>query len=57
MTPLLLIGLTWLLVLAAALWLALTRSPVTFDPQLPPTWRPHPRTIVRTHHLTGGRSG
>ena len=57
MTPLVAIAFVWLVVFVGLGWLTLTRSPVTFDPQLPPTWRPHPRTIVRTHHLTGGRSG
>jgi hypothetical protein len=30
------------------------RTPPDFD--LPDTWRPHPRTVVHTHHLERGWS-
>lgn len=56
MTPLVLIGGAWVAVLVGAAWIAATRNPCRFDAQLPDHWRPHPRTVVATHHLTGGRS-
>jgi hypothetical protein len=56
MTPALLIASAWLVVVLGATWRELTRNPCAYEDQLPSHWRPHPRTIVRTHHLTGGRS-
>jgi hypothetical protein len=38
------------------LLLYLLMRPIPPDLQLPPDWRPVPRTIVQTRHLEGGRS-
>jgi hypothetical protein len=55
MTPALFLAIAAPLLLVLHVLHQLTRrTPPDLD--LPDTWRPHPRTVVHTHHLERGRS-